>query len=73
MLDPRLKSFCLVSSFVGREEGVSIVEEYNKLSLHLILLKCYHYLHLMTKSVVKCANQTTNVNFNLDIFNKLQT
>ncbi len=25
------------------------------------------------KIVVKCANQTTNINFNLDIFNKLQT
>ncbi len=27
MLDPRFKNLCLVSSFVGRKEGVSIVDE----------------------------------------------
>jgi hypothetical protein len=30
MLDPRFKSFRLVSSFLGREEGVNIVDEYDK-------------------------------------------
>jgi hypothetical protein len=73
MLNPRFKSLCLVSSFVGCEEGVNIVEEYDKLSLYLMLLDCYHYLHPMAKSVIKCANQTRNVNFNLTIFNKLPT
>jgi hypothetical protein len=55
MLDPRLKSFCVVSSFVGSVEGVSIVEEYDRLSLYLMLLKYYHYLHPMTKYVIKCS------------------
>jgi len=30
MLDPRFKSLCLVSSFIGREKGVNIVEEYDR-------------------------------------------
>jgi hypothetical protein len=33
MLDPRLKSLCLVFSYVGREQGISIVEEYDWKSL----------------------------------------
>ncbi len=45
MLDLRFKSFCLVSSFIGREQGVSIVEEYDSKSLCLMLLKCHHHLH----------------------------
>jgi len=30
MLGPRFKSFCLVSSFIGREEGVNILEKYDR-------------------------------------------
>jgi hypothetical protein len=30
ILDPKVKSLCLVSLFIGREEGVNIVEEYHK-------------------------------------------
>ncbi len=30
MLDPRFKSLCLISSFIGSEKGVNIVEEYDK-------------------------------------------
>ncbi len=48
MLDPIFKSLCLVSSFVGR---VNIVDEYDKRTLYLMLLKCYYHLHSMTKSV----------------------
>jgi hypothetical protein len=33
MLDPQFKSLCLVSSFVGREEGIFIVEKYDQKSL----------------------------------------
>jgi len=48
MLDPRFKSFHLVSSFVGQEEGIRIMDEYDKKTLYPMLLKCYHYLHPMT-------------------------
>jgi len=30
ILDPKVKSLCLVSLFIGREEGVNIVEEYHE-------------------------------------------
>jgi len=67
MLDPRFKNLCLVSSFVGQEEGVSIVDEYDRRTLYPMLLKCYHHLHPMTKSV-GCVDRTSDEDFNLDIF-----
>jgi hypothetical protein len=39
LLDPRLKSFHLGSSFIGRDQGVAIIEQYDTMSLHL--MKCY--------------------------------
>jgi hypothetical protein len=33
MSDPRFETFCLVSSFVGQEQGKTIVEEYYRKSL----------------------------------------
>jgi hypothetical protein len=30
MLNPRFNNFHLISSFIGREEGVNIVEEYDR-------------------------------------------
>ncbi len=53
MLDPQFKSLRLVSSFVGREQGISIVEDYDKKSLQLMLLKCYHHLHHVENYDVK--------------------
>jgi ATP-dependent protease Clp ATPase subunit len=49
MLDPRFKSLRLVSSFIGRKQVVSIVEDYDQQSLFPMLLRCYHILHLMAK------------------------
>jgi hypothetical protein len=45
MLDPRFKSLCIVSSFVGREQGVVLVEEYDRKSLYTMLVKCHEHLH----------------------------
>jgi hypothetical protein len=45
MLDPRFKNLHLVFSFVGPEQGISIVEENDRKSLQLLLLKRYHHLH----------------------------
>ncbi len=67
MLDPRFKSLCLISFFVGREEGINIVEEYDKKTLYPMLLKGYHHLHPMTK-FVGCVNQTRDENFSPKIF-----
>ncbi len=49
MLDPKFKSFHLVSSFVGREVDVNIVDEYDRRTLYLMLLKCYHHLQWWEK------------------------
>jgi len=36
MLNPRFKSFCIISSFVGREQRIIFVKEYDRISLYLI-------------------------------------
>jgi len=33
MLDIRFKSLCIISSFVGREQGVALVKKYDKKNL----------------------------------------
>jgi len=66
MLNPRFKNFYFLFSFIGHEKRVNV--EYDKGSLYLMLLKCYHYLHLMAKFEVGCANQTTNADSYIDIF-----
>jgi len=43
MLDSRFKSFRIVSSFVGREQGVVLVEEYDRKSLYPMLVKCHEH------------------------------
>jgi len=70
MLNLRFKSFCPISSFVGQKEGVSIVDEYDRIILYPMFLKCYHHLHPTTESV-GCINQTSDEDFNLDFFNRL--
>jgi hypothetical protein len=42
MLNPRLKKLCLVFSFMGHKERVSIVKEYDRRSLYPMVLQCYH-------------------------------
>ncbi len=37
-----------MSSFVGHEQDISIIEKYDRKSLHPILLKGYQYLHFVT-------------------------
>jgi hypothetical protein len=68
MLDPRFKSLCLVSSFVGREQGTFIIEEYDWKSLQRMLLKCYHRLHLVENYHVESTKHRSYEDRNLDIF-----
>ncbi len=53
MLDTQFKNLLLVSSFVNCEQSISIIEEHDRKSLHLIFLKCYHYLHSMTNCEIE--------------------
>jgi len=70
MLDPGFKSLCLISSFVGRKEGVNIVDEYDRRTLYPMLLKCYHHLHLMKKSI-GCVGQIGDEDSSLDIIQQI--
>jgi hypothetical protein len=45
MFDLRYKSLRIVSSFVGKKEGVALVEEYDRKSLYPMLVKCHEHLH----------------------------
>jgi hypothetical protein len=47
MLDLRFKNLCLVSSYVGKKQEMSIVEEYDKKALYPMLVKSYNHLHLI--------------------------
>jgi hypothetical protein len=51
MLDPRFKSLHIITSFVGRDQEV-VVEEYDKKSLYLMLVKCHEHLHPYVRSFV---------------------
>jgi len=68
MLDPKFKSFHLMSSFIGYEQRVAIFEEYDERFLYLMLLKCYHDLHPMIKSKSEFFDQTMDVDCSLGIF-----
>ncbi len=67
MLDLIFKSLHLISSFVGQEEGVRIVNGYDGRTLYFMFLKCHHHLHQMTKSI-GCVNQAGDEDFSVDIF-----
>jgi len=49
MLDLSFKSLQIIFSFVGWEEIVSLVEEYDKKFLSPMLVKCYEHLHHKVK------------------------
>jgi hypothetical protein len=45
------------------------MNEYDR-TLYPMILKCYHHLHPMTKSI-GCIDQITNENYSLDIFQQI--
>ncbi len=57
MLDPRFKSLCVISSFVGREKGVALVGEYDRKSLYSMLVKCHKHFHLLVRLDRNCVDQ----------------
>jgi hypothetical protein len=59
MLDPRFKSLCIISSFVGKEQNVALIQEYVKKSLYPMLIKCHEHLHPLVRSNKFVANQDT--------------
>jgi hypothetical protein len=57
MLDPRFKSLHILSSFVGRVQGVVLVEEYDRKSLYPMLVKCHEHLHPLVRLDRNCVDQ----------------
>jgi hypothetical protein len=57
MLDIRFKSLRIVSSFVGREQGVALVEEYDRKTLYPMLVKCYEHLHPLVRLDRNCVDE----------------
>ncbi len=49
MLDLRFKSLRIIFSFVGQEQVVSLVEEYDMKFLYLMLIKCHEHLYLLVR------------------------
>jgi hypothetical protein len=57
MLDPKFKSFYIIFSFVRKEQGVVLVEEYDRESLYPMLIKCHEHLHPLAKLNKHFVNQ----------------
>jgi hypothetical protein len=68
LLDPRFKSFHLVSSFIGCDQGITIIEQYDTMSLYPMLMKCYYYLHPSIEFDNDFVNQKMYDDSPLDIF-----
>jgi hypothetical protein len=68
MLNPRFKSFRLVSYFIGHERVVIIIEGYVRKYIYFILLKCYHHLNLVANFQGDIINQGIDEDYNMDIF-----
>jgi hypothetical protein len=67
MLEHRFKSFCLIS-FYTSHKGVTNVEEYDKKSLYLMIVKCHTHLHLVSKSKVSHEDPMVEEDCSLEIF-----
>jgi hypothetical protein len=53
MLNPNLH---MVFSFVGREQGVALVEKYDRRSLYPMLVKCHEHFDHLVRSKTNFAN-----------------
>ncbi len=67
-MDPRFKTFHLVSSFIGHEQGNAIVEKYDQFFLFPMFLKCYYHLHPLIESKRGVVDQRIKEDKSLDIF-----
>jgi hypothetical protein len=68
MLDPKLKTFHLLSSLISCERSKVIVEKCDKKSLFPMLFKCYYHLHSLVGSERGVVHQRIEKDKNLDIF-----
>ncbi len=57
-----------MSSFIGHDQGVAIVEQYDTMSLYLMFMRCYCHLHPSIESTNGFVDQKVDDDNNLDIF-----
>ncbi len=63
MLDPRLKNLRLVSSLIGQEQGIFVVQEYDMRFLFPMLLKYHEPLHPIVEFEIAKQNIDAHKNF----------
>jgi hypothetical protein len=69
MLDPKFKSFQIIASFVGLEQVVNFVEEYDMKFLYPMLVKCHEHLYPLVSSDRNNVDQGVfDYDYNLNIF-----
>jgi hypothetical protein len=68
MLDLRFKSLCLVFFFIGHDQGVTIVEKYDRMSLYPMVMKHYYHLHPLIEFDNDFVDQKMDDDSSLDIF-----
>ncbi len=68
ILDFRFKTFHVVFSLIGCEQGKAIVQEYDKKVLFPMFFKCHYHLHLLIKSKQGVVDQRVGKGNSLDIF-----
>jgi hypothetical protein len=72
MLDSKYKSLCILFSFVGKEQGVAFVEEYDRKSLYPMLVKCHEHLHPLVKLETNSIDHNIfDQDCSLDIFEQI--
>jgi hypothetical protein len=68
MLDPRFNNLHFVSSYVGKEQRVSVVEEYDRRAWYPMLVKSYNHLHPIGDVVSNSKKQDDDQDYGLNIF-----
>jgi hypothetical protein len=68
MLDPRCKAFYFVFSFINHEQVKLVVEEYDRIFLFLMFMKCHYHLHVFGKFERGVVDQRVGKGNILDIF-----
>lgn len=58
ILDTKFKNLNLMSSFIGLEQGKTIVEKYDRKTLYP-MSKCYYHLHPLCENTIvdQCMNK----------------
>jgi hypothetical protein len=68
MFDPRFKKLHLVSSYyVGKKQGVSIVEQYDRKALYSMLVTSYNHLHFIEDVAFDFVDRDDEEDYELDI------